>query len=113
MKAVQRVGGVPRKVRADLGTENRHIEQMQLFLRERAGSFVYGSSTHNQRIEGFWGILRREHAQFWMDAFRTLRDDMDAFSGDLLDKSLVQFCFLGLIQVSYCHLTEKCPAINA
>ena len=52
----------------------------------------------NQRIEGF---------QFWMDAFRTLRDDMDAFSGDLLDKSLVQFCFLGLIQVRYCHFTEN------
>ena len=46
MKAVERVGGVPRNVRADLGTENRHSEQMQLFLRERAGGFVYGSSTH-------------------------------------------------------------------
>ena len=39
--------------------------------------------------------------QFWMDTFKALSDDEDiTFCGDFLDKSLVQFCFIELIQVS-------------
>lgn len=106
--SVKRKGGCPRRIRADLGTENSFIEQMQKFLRrnhddELSGerSFLYGKSTHNQRIEWFWGLLRKEMGQFYMDLFSELRQDQnDLFSGDFLDKSLIQFCFMGLIQVN-------------
>ncbi|XP_049334426.1 uncharacterized protein LOC125801673 [Astyanax mexicanus] len=101
---VARVGGCPERMRADPGTENSHVRDMQLFLRRNHSdhyaserSFVYGCSTANQRIESWWGILRKQAGQFWMDIFQTLRDD-GHFSGDFLDKNLIQFCFLNLIQ---------------
>lgn len=95
----------PRLIRADHGTENGHVKQVQQFLRRNendsfAGenSFVYGRSTSNQRIESWWGILRKQNAQFWMNIFEEIKDE-DLFSGDFLDKCLIQFCFLNIIQV--------------
>ncbi|CAK6970288.1 uncharacterized protein LOC119785590 [Scomber scombrus] len=77
---------------------------MQVFLRREhsdafAGikSFLYGRSTANQRIESWWGILRKQSVQFWMNLFKSLQD-AGHFSGDALDKSLMQFCFLELVQ---------------
>lgn len=99
------MGGCPERLRADRGTENGHVEGMQVFLRREhsdafAGnkSFLYGRSTANQRIESWWGILRKQSVQFWMNLFKTLQDD-GHFSGDSLDKSLMQFCFLERVQV--------------
>ncbi|KAF3859845.1 hypothetical protein F7725_000100 [Dissostichus mawsoni] len=84
------------------GTENVSVEEMQMFLRRNhpdsfAGerSFLYGRSKANQRIEGWWGILRKQSAQFWMNLFQTLQED-GHFTGDFLDKS--QFCYLNLVQ---------------
>lgn len=105
--ALENTNGCPQMIRADKGTENRHVEQMQIFLRRNHSdmfsgnkSFLYGSSTHNQRIEWFWGLLRKENAQFWMNTFRKIKEELYAFEGDFLDKSLIQFCFLKLIQAS-------------
>ena len=104
-KAVQSRKGCPTLVRIDRGTENGHIQIFQTFLRKDhidslAGehSFRYGQSVANQRIEGWWSILRRECTQFWMNIFSYLKDD-GHFSGDFLDKNLIRFCFLGLVQV--------------
>jgi hypothetical protein len=72
-------------------------DQTDVFAAEK--SFLYGSSNHNQRIQWFWGILRKECVQYWIDVFHILKNDADAFSGDFLDKGRVQFCFLQLIQV--------------
>ncbi|XP_047242593.1 uncharacterized protein LOC124881124 isoform X1 [Girardinichthys multiradiatus] len=104
LKTVSCINGCPERIRADRGTENRCVEQMQMFLRRNhtdsfAGdkSFVYGRSTANQRIEGWWATLRKQSAQFWMSLFQTFQDD-GHFTGDFLDKNLIQFCFLNLIQ---------------
>ena len=105
INTVKRIGGCPQRLRADPGTENGHVRDMQMFLRRSHtdhhvgdGSFIYGCSTANQRIESWWGVLRKQSVQYWMDIFQTLKDD-GLFSGDFLDKSLVQFCYLNLIQV--------------
>ncbi len=101
--AVTTLGACPLKVRADLGTENSHVEQMHCFLRaNEAGdipraSFIYGSSNHNQRIEAWWSLLRRSCSQFWMNVFQDLKD-AELFSGDYLDKKLMQFCFMNLFR---------------
>ncbi|KAL4009749.1 hypothetical protein ACER0C_003601 [Sarotherodon galilaeus] len=99
------INGCPERIRADRGTENGCVEQMQMFLRRNhtdsfAGekSFLYRRSMANQRIEGWWATLRKQSAQFWMNLFQTIQDD-GHFTGDVLDKSLIQFCFLNLIQV--------------
>ena len=108
-EAVKRMNGCPQRVRTDLGTENAYIEQMQTWLRRNhrdrlAGenSFLYGKSTHNQRIEWFWGLLRKEIGQFWMDFFNYFQIEENCmYSGDFVDKSLLQFCFMDIIQVSF------------
>lgn len=97
--------GTPTRIRADLGTENRSLEQMQMFLRgvhddefsERC--YITGSSNHNQRIEQWWGFLRKHHAQYWINVFQDLKDH-DHFSGDFIDKNLIQFTCLEIIEVS-------------
>lgn len=104
--AVSTYNGCPERVRSDAGTENTSVEQMQYFLRRDhvdryAGrlSFVYGSGTTNTRIESWWGILRKQCIQYWMDLFSHLKED-GYFTGDALDKNLMQFCFLETIEVS-------------
>ena len=101
VEAVRSLKGCPFTVRGDMGTENGHVAQMQSFFfrKDRENRhFQYGRSTANQRIERWWGILRLENAQYWMDIFHTLKDD-GYFSGDALDKGLIQFCFMKMIQV--------------
>ena len=92
-------------MRADRGSENGTVKDLQTFLRRNhrdsladSKSFVYGRSIANQRIEAWWSILRKENAQFWMNTFCELKDD-DKFDGSFLDKNLIQFCFMTLIQV--------------
>ena len=104
-KAVLKSEGCPRRVRADRGTENGIVRDLQTFLRRNhqdgladQKSFVYGRSIANQRIEAWWNILRRQTAQFWMNIFAELKDN-DQFNGEYLDKNLIQFCFLAMIQV--------------
>lgn len=109
LEAIKVYGGCPAKVRADCGTENGHMEQMQMFLRQkdpstRSECFLYGKSTANQRIEWGWGMLRRECLQFWMNLFSSL-EDKGVFEGNKLDKMLIQYCFMPAIQV-YVHIRQ-------
>ena len=95
--------GCPKIVRADAGTENIHIKDIQEALmnnrqNEHNTSYIEGSSTSNQRIEVFWCNLRKQCMQYWIDLFSTLEED-GQFLGDLIDKNIAQFCFMGLIQV--------------
>ena len=101
----------PRRVRADRGTENRHIEQMQIFLRRNhtdchAGenSFLYGRSTLNQRIESMWGMVRRQGIQYWMNLFQGLVRD-GHFDGGILDQELIRFCFMDIVQVKFLNIS--------
>ncbi|VDI11446.1 Hypothetical predicted protein [Mytilus galloprovincialis] len=104
VKAILRKGG-PMVIRGDLGTENSKVAEMQSFLRRNDNdtyarnnsAFLYGTSQHNQRIESWWGIYRKENSQFWMTFFKDIKED-GLFSGDHLHKNLIRFCFLRLIQ---------------
>ena len=89
-------------IRGDMGTENTLVAQMQVLLRENdngSPAFIYGTSQHNQRIESWWGQLRKENTQFWKTLFENMKADAK-FNGDVIDKGLIQFCFLYLIKVS-------------
>lgn len=106
LNAVEEYGGCPQTVRTDMGTENGRIEHMQTFLRHNLRNenvlpaFIYGTSQHNQRIEAWWSILRKHNAQYWMNLFESLKDN-NLFTGNIIDKSLIQFCFLPIIQVKF------------
>ncbi|KAJ8010111.1 hypothetical protein DPEC_G00071600 [Dallia pectoralis] len=49
------------------------------------------------RIESWWGFLRRESMEFYICRFADLKD-RGLFDGAYLDKGLIQFCFMGIIQ---------------
>ena len=105
LECVAKADGCPCLVRLDRGTENGHVRDFQKLLRMNhddplaARPCYQGKSTGNQRIESWWGILRRHSAQYWLDLFKGLVDNGD-FNGDFIDKSLVQFCYTSLLQVS-------------
>ena len=102
---VNQLKGCPVKMKGDPGTENAYIKKFQRFLRRETNdqinenSYLEGASTANQRIESFWAQLRKQCTQFWIDLFSHLRND-GYFSGDFLDRNILQFCFMGMVQVS-------------
>ncbi|KAL3857207.1 hypothetical protein ACJMK2_011899 [Sinanodonta woodiana] len=95
-----------------MGTENVRVAAMQKFLGRSDGldikndrTFIYGKSTLNTRIESWWGILRKECCQIWMEELKVLRDS-GFFSGNALDINLVQFCLMRLLQVQNEYLVS-------
>ena len=100
VNAVDSMKACPKIVRGDFGTENRHVAEFQDALSDHS-SFIYGASTGNQRIEAFWRQLRNGCCQFWIELFGHFKDNGD-FIGDMVDKNLIQFLFMGFIQVSFC-----------
>jgi hypothetical protein len=103
LEAVKLVGGCPKLVRGDFGTENTLVRDFQTFLRRNctdnaAGRcYLDGASTCNQRIESWWAFLRKECSQFWIDLLRSLVDS-GHFQGSSLDKSIMQFCCTSPLQ---------------
>ncbi|XP_027858982.1 uncharacterized protein LOC114135683 [Xiphophorus couchianus] len=102
MDAVIKAEGCPERLRVDLGTENVNAADMQRYLhltedQPQSDNVIFGPSTGNQRIERWWLTLRSECIQFWMDLFDKLKAD-GHFSDNFLDKALIQFCFLHIIQ---------------
>nr|XP_029133925.1 uncharacterized protein LOC114920450 [Labrus bergylta] len=80
LEAVERQGGCPRIVRGDRGTENVKVRDFQRFLRlnlqdtSAIDSYIEGASMANQRIESWWGFLRRESLEFYIALFVDLKD---------------------------------------
>ncbi|XP_060912008.1 uncharacterized protein LOC132988566 [Labrus mixtus] len=104
VEAMEEVGGGPRIVRTDQGTENVVVRDIQVFMRRdgldrRAAeqSHIGGASTANQRIESWWGVMRKEGIEYWIQLLGELKDQ-GLFWGDFLDKALSQFCFMNIIQ---------------
>ncbi|KAF7642204.1 hypothetical protein LDENG_00262620 [Lucifuga dentata] len=100
-EVVDRLRGCPRIVRGDHGTENGKVRDFQRFLRHNipddygVESYLEGASTANQRIESWWGFLRKESMEYLKDR--------GFFDGRFLDRSLIQFCFMALIlKIYYC-----------
>ncbi len=79
VKAVEHRNGCPKRVRADLGSENGTVKLIQHYLRENhtdnlaSKPFLYDSSNHNQRIESWWGFVRKHKAQQWMNHLQELK----------------------------------------
>lgn len=106
VQAVTKLEGCSKTLRSDHGTENVHANRLQTFFREDGTGEVcgppcvmQGRSKANQRIECWWGMYRRQNVDYWRDVFREFQATGD-FSGDFIDKGLIQFCFLKIIQVS-------------
>ena len=105
LDTVKSVQKLPCIVRADRGSENVHIERIQMFLRgdhddEFSGphSFLYGKSTGNQRIESWWGILRKQCVNFWMNLFKDMVSRGILNTDDKLNCLCLKYCFKDILQ---------------
>jgi len=65
--------GVPSRVRGDRGGENRDVAILMILLRgSDRGSYLWGSSTHNSRIERLWVEIGTQFACQWRAFFLRL-----------------------------------------
>ena len=103
---VRQVGGTSRIIRADRGTENGNIAVTQRFFRRLARddfggekSFMYGRSTSNQRIEAWWGILRKQCSDWWIKYFKDLRDAGLFCDDDIVHRECLKFSCMDIIQM--------------
>lgn len=111
---VKRIEGVPKIVRADRGTENCHVRDLQISLRwrhqdsfRRYKSFLYGRSTANQRIEAWWGQLKRASTNFWINLFRALQDEGTFDNSNAVHVDCLRFCFTDLIQRDFDKVLQE------
>lgn len=105
LDCVKELVGVPRIIRGDQGTENVNVAAIQCFFRyddqdDFAGekSFLYGRSVSNQRIEAWWGFLRRSDTEWWINFFKDLKDQGLYNKTDLFQVECLLFCFMPVIQ---------------
>jgi len=105
VECIKEVGGTPRIVRADYGTENNNVAGIQRFLRNSScdsfakdKSFMYGRSVSNQRIEAWWSQLRRGCSNWWMQHFKELRDSGLYCDSDPIHIDCLRFCYMDLIR---------------
>ena len=100
LNAILQLGGVPRRMRCDRGTENTIIGTLQQFFRwhdddhfSGSGSFIEGKSTGNQRIEAWWSKFRKGGGGWWINFFKDLRD-CGLYHDDYLVTECLRFFFL-------------------
>lgn len=105
LSTVQQLGGVPRLVRTDKGTENIWISAVQKLFRMNQGdnlaghnSFIQGKSSANQRIESYWSKLRQGGGGWWMNFFKDLRDSGIFRDHDPLHRECLKFCFMHVLR---------------
>ncbi|KAK7019381.1 hypothetical protein VNI00_018094 [Paramarasmius palmivorus] len=69
--------GSPRRVRGDHGTENLRVAE---WMEEKfgIGSYIWGRSVHNTRIERLWYDVTHNFGKKWKDFFQRLEIDLDA-----------------------------------
>ncbi len=74
LEAVKQIGGAPRKVRSDDGTENSLVEALHTYLifsttnnDVHSSCFAIGRSTTNQRIEAYWSQLVKDGPGWWIN----------------------------------------------
>ncbi|XP_013381978.1 uncharacterized protein LOC106152794 [Lingula anatina] len=105
--AILKINGLPNVVRADRGTENTNIAQMQTFLRgannDNRGmlntSFLYGRSTSNQRIESWWSKFGSMGMTTWIEHFKELTGQGIIDTSNNLDIECCRYCYMHVLKL--------------
>lgn len=69
-------------------------------------SFIYGKSTTNQRIESWWGILRKLGIHWWINFFKDIRDSGIYNFENPLTKECLKFCFMNALQTDLDRIAQ-------
>ncbi len=60
--------------------------------------YVLHGYEYNQRIEAFWGMLRRGCVNWWINFFKDLRDSGLFCDSDDIQVECLKFCFTSMIR---------------
>ena len=103
----------PRLLRCDRGSENAKLSVLQPFFRYNdtdslsgMKSFMYGKSASNQRIESWWGILRKQGIQWWMCYFKDIQDTNAFDATNHVHVACMRYCFMELIQAELDRIAQ-------
>ena len=97
LRAGKENGCLPLTSRSDMGTETVYQSMMQMFVGGTT-SHIYGTSTHNTRIESWWRILRETfNFQGWIEVFHSLKVTGEYVPTNTYQKVCAQFVFGPLI----------------
>ncbi|XP_060555200.1 uncharacterized protein LOC132716065 [Ruditapes philippinarum] len=114
LDALKRIKKTPRILRCDAGTENSVVCLLQQFFRNEATdhfagsrSVIVGRSTSNQRIERWWGTLRQQGIQWWINFFKDLRDSGRFNELDQIHCENLKFCFMNLTQTHLDRIAQQ------
>lgn len=102
LKTVKDLNLIPQVLRVDKGTENFIMGDYQTLLSEShdndndtRSNFIgtlYGSSNHNQRIEQFWGYLKKVLLLSYSSIFKDLQD-CGLLTKDTVERKCLYYCF--------------------
>ena len=71
---------------------------MQCYFQVDENAHVYGTSPHNQRIEGWWSFFRRSRTHWWINFFRNFIEREVFVPGNELQEECLWFSFCGILQ---------------
>jgi hypothetical protein len=103
---------ITKTLRCDNGTENSLLSGIQPSLGDNhtdtlAGekSFMYRKSTSNQRIEAYWGVLKKGWSKLWINYFKDIINE-GIFNNSLdFHIDCLRFCFMDTIQKELDEIT--------
>ena len=107
LDCVSEVGGCPKMIRTDCGTENGVMAAMQCTFQNEVNAHKYGTSPANQRIESWWAFYRRSRSSWWMDFFKNLVENYIINTENELQMECLWFCFSQLIQEDLDNVQEQ------
>ncbi len=101
-------------MKADRGTENSLLNGIHPTLRDKHNdslpgpkSFMYGRSTVNQRIEAFWGQLKKRFAKYYINYFKDMIDEGIFDNMSYLHIDCLKFCLMEIIQRKLDTITKE------
>lgn len=98
--------GLPHRVRGDHGGENVEVANFLADCYGEEGRYIFGTSTHNQRIERMWRDVGEKVVSPLKDLFITMEESDILDINNALDVFCLQYVYLPRIQEKLDFLTE-------
>lgn len=104
MNSVEQIGGCPRTVWTDCGTENviiaalQHVFHDSIATNQQTYGHRYVTSTCNQRIESWWSNFRKSRSEWWLELFKDLAVSGAFCHANTTHVYCLRYCFMGILQ---------------